>query len=446
MTNVHAQLLPPLKGREITENTDSARGAIRIGIAILVVFFFGFGGWATFAPLNGAVVADAVVKVEGNRKSVQHLDGGIVKEIRVAEGDQVSAGDVLIALDDTQARAEHDVLKQQSGMLRAQQARLQAEATEQQIVDFPSDLLTDDESYAKMAIAGQRREFETRRISLSGQKEVFKSRIAELAQQISGNESQLSAYDAQLRSVADEEASLSELLEKGLISRTRLLQLQRTEDGLKGQIGSTEGAVATAQKTIEGYQEQIAQLDRDRLAEVSKDLNDTQTKLLDVTSRLVDATAVLARTQVRAPYSGTVVGLNVFGVGSVIQRGEKILDIVPGSPSLVVESRVRVQDISEVHPGMDAEIHLTAYDQRTTPVIRGKVDQISADRLTDERTGIPYYVATVKFDQPSLEANPDIKLYPGMPATVMITTKERTALDYLLGPFLASFDNAFKER
>ena len=426
--------------------SNSARGAIRAGWIIVLVFFGGFGTWAMMAPLNGAVVAEAVVKVEGNRKSVQHLEGGIVKELRVEEGDRVSAGDILVVLDDTQARAEHDVLTQQSVVLRALAARLEAELSGLGEIPFPADLLASQEAYVINAIAAQRSEFEKRQSSVTGQQEVLKKRIAELEEQIAGSQSQLTAYNSQLRSVIGEQASLEDLLKKGLITRARMLQLERTQAGLRGQIGSTEAAIAGARRNIEQLGQQIDQIGRDRAAEVSKQLQDAQSKLLDVVPRLQNATVALSRMDVRAPYSGEVVGLNVFGVGAVVARGEKILDIVPDQTSLVVEARVRVEDISDLHPGMKAEVHFTSYKQRIIPLIHGSVGQVSADRLTDQRTGIPYYVATVDVDPVELADSPEIKLYPGMPATVMVTTQQRTALDYLVGPLVASFDRSFRQR
>ena len=425
---------------------DSARSSILLGLAIVAVFFGGFGGWAALAPLNGAVVANAVVTVEGNRKTVQHLDGGIVKELLVKEGDRVAAGDLLIRLDDTQARAEFNVLDQQFTMLEAKDARLNAELNGLSNIKFPRDLAARQDNNALMALAGQREEFDKRRDALAGQRDVLAKRIAEVEAKIAGEELQLAAYRAQLQSVTDEEASLADLLAKGLITRARTLQLQRTNAGLEGQIGSTEGAIATDRKTVEGYREQIDQLQKDRAAEISKDLSDTRSQLLDVGSRRQNAAAVLERTEIRAPYSGEIVNLGVFGTGAVIGRGEKIMDIVPDGTSLVVEGHVRVQDISELHPGMAAEVHFTSYDQRVVPAIHGSLTKISADRLTDERTGIPYYLATISTDAKELAAVPEIKLYPGMPATVVVPTAKRTALDYLFGPLVASFDHSFRER
>jgi HlyD family type I secretion membrane fusion protein len=204
--------------------------------------------------------------------------------------------------------------------------------------------------------------------------------------------------------------------------------------------------MARSGQAIAEQMQQIAQIENQHITDVSKDLQDTQAKLLDVIPRLADAKAVLDRTQIRSPYAGRVVGLNVFGVGAVVGKGEKILDIVPENDGLTVESRISVDDISDVHPGMQAEIHLTAYKQRITPVIHGDVTDVSADRLTDERTGAPYYNAIIQVDQKELAKLPSIQLYPGMPAMVQIPTVHRTAFDYIVGPLTASFSNAFRQK
>jgi len=426
---------------------DSARGAIITGIGILLVFFGGFGAWAVTAPLNGAVVANAVVKVEGNRKSVQDLDGGIVKQLRVHEGDRVAKGDVLLVLDDTDARADVQVLAEQETLFRALVARLEAERDGRDTVTFPPDLDSrrDDPSVAA-TIAGQITEFQDRRTALSGQKAVLDRRIAQLREQITGDQAQRTAYQQQLNSIVGEKASLQDLLDKELITRDRMLSLDRAESGIRGQIAEIDAAIAKANQAAGEIADQIAQLGKDRAAQISSDLRDANAKLLDVEPRLRAARAALERTIVRAPYAGTVVGLDVFSVGAVIARGERILDIVPDATGLIVEAQISVGDIANLHPGMPAEVHFTAYDQRVTPTIRGTVEHISADRLTDQRTGLAYYLATVAVDPTELAASPEIRLYPGMPATVMITTEKRTALDYLVGPLAASFDRAFRER
>ena len=425
--------------------SDSARGVIIAGVAIIVGFFGAFGGWALTAPLHGAVVANSVVKVEGNRKSVQHLDGGIVRELRVKEGDDVKVGDVVIALDDTQARAEYELLSDQVIVLRATEERLWAELEHRAMV-MPEDLRAEPSTHVATVWESQLRQFESRQEALQGARVVIREKIAQLQHQITGSEAQARAYREQLQSVKSEMESIQPLIERGLIARPRYLQLERTGAGLEGQIADATANVAKARQAIAEQAQQIAQLDNDRASEVTKDLRDTQAKLLEIIPRRMNAQAVFARTLIRSPYEGRVVALNVFSVGGVIQRGEKIMDVVPKSESMIIEAQVAVEDISEVHPGMPADVHLTAYKQRITPVVHGKVLQVSADRLTDNRTGQPYYTAIIDVDAAELAEMPHLKLYPGMPATVMIQTVQRTAFDYVMGPLIQSFSRSFRQR
>lgn len=427
--------------------SDSASKYIAAGLGIIILFFGGFGGWALTAPLNAAVIGEAVVKVEGNRKSIQHIDGGIVKKLHVSDGDRVEVGDILLSLDDTEARAGFDILSQQYALLRAMEARLLAELNGREVVEFPSDLAARaNEPEVSKAMEGQRTEFESRKLALIGESQILDQRISQLREQIIGSEAQAASFRDQHRSVVNERNELDGLYKKGLVTRPRLLELERAAAGLEGQIASTDAAIASARQNIEELVRQIAQLRKNRTAEVTRDLSDAQSKLRDVTPRLHNAAAVLGRTEVRSPYAGKVVDLSVFSVGGVIGRGERILDIVPDRNSLVVEAHIHVEDISDLHPGMNAEVHFTSYKQRTIPLIHGTVTQMSADRLTDEHTGIAYYLATVAVNEEELGTSAEIKLYPGMPATVMIPTRERTAFDYLVGPLVSSFDQAFRQR
>jgi len=444
-----ADILPPRQRLpasttpyEVAEPDDSLRKYAAIGWITLALFFGVFGIWSLTAPLNGAVVAPAVVKLEGNRKSVQHLDGGIVKQINVKEGDHVKAGDVLILLDDTAARANYEVLSQQYKVLHATEARLSAEFNGDTEFAPPLNVPADEKSIWE----AQRRQFASQQAALDGQRRVLEEKIQQLEAQITGDENQISAFRRESASVHQEIATISPLVDKGLIAQTRRTQLQRTGYGLDGQIAETTADMARSRQAIAEQMQQIAQIENQHMTDVSKELQDTQAKLLDVIPRLADAKAVLDRTQIRSPYTGRVVGLNVFGVGSVIGKGEKILDIVPDNDGLTIESRIAVDDISDVHPGMRAEVHLTAYKQRITPVIHGDVIDVSADRLTDERTGAPYYNALIKVDKQELSKFPSIQLYPGMPAMVQIPTVHRTAVDYIVGPLTASFSNAFRQK
>lgn len=426
---------------------DSIRRIALVGWLIIAAFFGGLGTWAVTAPLNGAVVANAVIKIDGNRKSVQHLDGGIVKELHVREGDRVLAGDLLIVLDETQARAEYDVLTQEYAVLRATEIRLRTELEHGPELVMPPDLKArTDDPYLKSVWNGQLNQFQSRRASLEGQRSVIREKINQLGSQIVGAEAQVKSFTDQINSVRKEATDIAPLVERGLIARPRILQLERTAYGLEGQIADANANIAKARQAIAEQEQQIAQLDNDRMTDVTKDLRDTQAKLLEVIPKALNAKAVLGRMEIRAPYTGRVVGLTVFSVGGVIQRGDKILDIVPDEDSLTIEAQVGVDDISDVHPDTRAEVHLTAYKQRIVPIIHGDVIQVSADRLTDPKTNAPFYTAFVRIDRDELAAMPNIRLYPGMPATVMIPTVQRTAFEYIVGPLLMSFNQSFRQK
>ncbi|MEY9169800.1 HlyD family type I secretion periplasmic adaptor subunit [Bradyrhizobium elkanii] len=402
-----------LANKDGTPN-DSIRNIALTGWLIIAIFFFGLGTWAVTAPLNGAVVANAVVKVDGNRKSLQHLDGGIVKELHVREGDRVLAGDLLIVLDETQARAEHEVLTQQYAVLRATEVRLLTELDHGSQLVMPPDLKArSDDPYFKSVWNGQVSQFDTRRASLEGQRSVVREKINQLGSQIVGSEAQVKSFTNQIDSVRKEAKDIVPLVERGLIARPRILQLERTAYGLEGQIADANASIAKARQAIAEQEQQIAQFDNDRMTDVTKDLRDTQAKLLEVIPKAMNAKAVLGRMEIRAPYTGRVVGLSVFSVGGVIQRGDKILDIVPDEDSLTIEAQVAVEDISDVHPNTRAEVHLTAYKQRIVPIIHGDVIQVSADRLTDPKTNNPYYTAFVRIDQDELATMPNIHLLSG---------------------------------
>ena len=417
------------------------------GAAIMAAFFLGLGGWAAFAPLNSAAVAPAVVKVEGNRKSVQHLEGGIVKELRVSEGDKVATEQTLILLDDTQARAAVDVYSKQYDELTAQEARLIAERDGAAAVQFPQALIARRaEPDVAAIIAGQTNLFKSRRTTLTGTVDVLRKKISQTQEQIVGLEGQAAAYKRQLQSTHNENNGLRDLFKKGYVPRQRMLELERSEAALEGQIAEVSSNILRARQSIEEVNVQIVQAQSDRLAQVANDLRDVQVKLLEIGPKVSSAKETLRRTEIRSPYAGVVVGLTAFSVGGVISPGEKIMDVVPEKGGLIVEATVAPEDVKDLHVGMRAEVHLTAYKQRTVPIIHGKVLQVSADRLTDTKTGAGYYLAQVKVDEQELAELKDVRLAPGMPALVMIPTGERSALDYLLRPLTDSLRKSFREQ
>jgi HlyD family type I secretion membrane fusion protein len=331
-------------------------------------------------------------------------------------------------------------------VLRATEARLLTELDHGSELVMPQDLKArPEDSYIKSVWNGQVSQFESRRAALEGQRSVIREKINQLGSQIVGAEAQVKAFTDQISSIRAEAKDIAPLVERGLIARPRILQLERTAFGLEGQIADAKANIAKARQAIAEQEQQIAQLDNDRMADVTKDLRDTQAKELEVIPKAMNAKAVLGRMEISSPYAGRVVALTVFSVGGVIQRGEKILDIVPDQ-SLTIEAQIAVEDISDIRPNMRAEVHLTAYKQRIVPIIHGDVIQVSADRLTDPKTNNPYYVAFVRVDENELAAMPNIKLYPGMPATVMIPTIQRTAFDYIVGPLVMSFNHSFRQK
>jgi len=350
-------------------------------------------------------------------------------------------------LDDTQTKAETKILFEQWAALRATEVRLLAELANAARLVMPTELAVGaDDSYACSIWAGQVKQFETRRDALDGQRKVIIEKIHQRQSQIDGAEAQAKALGDQSESVRAEADSVAPLVDKMLLPRPRLLQLQRTAFSLDGQIADAQANAAKFRQAIAEQELQIAQLTNDRMAEVTKDLREIQGRLAEVLPKRTNAEATLARMEIRSPYAGRVVGLNMFSIGGVIQRGEKILDIVPDDDALSVEVQVAVEDIGDVHPDMRAELHLTAYKQRIVPSIHGDVVHVSADRLSDPKTNNSYFLATIRPDFAELAALPNVRLYPGMPATVMIPTQSRTAFDYIVGPLAESFRKAFRQK
>jgi HlyD family type I secretion membrane fusion protein len=303
-----------------------------------------------------------------------------------------------------------------------------------------------NDPYVQDIWAGQVKQFQSRLAAIEGQRSVIREKINQLQSQIAGAAAQVKSFTDQIESVKNEAASIAPLVEKNLLPRPRLLQLERTAFGLEGQIADSNAAIAKFKQAVGEQALQIAQLDNDRMADNTKELRDTQARLLEVIPKRMSAEAVLGRMEIRSPYAGRVVGMTVFSVGAVIQRGEKILDIVPDQELLTVEAQVAVEDISEVRPEMAAQIHLTAYKQRIVPTVSGEVVQVSADRLTDPKTNQPYYTILVRLDEAELAKLPQVRLYPGMPAIVMVPTQARTAFEYVVGPLMMSLNQAFRQK
>lgn len=420
-----------------------------IWVAGLLVLLFGFGAfavWASVAPIDGAAVAPGVLAVESNRKTVQHFEGGIVEEILVREGDYVEKGQLLVRLDDTEASAQLGIVRTQYLGLLARAARLIAERDEAETIEFPPTLLeARDDPRIQEALIGEERMFKARRKSLQGEKEVLQQRITQLEEQIRGIEAQYQAKKRRMALFQEEIDGLNELFKRGLGDKSRLREWERQVAELEGERAEHQASIAAARVRISETELQMVQLDRQMGKEVNHELREVETRLADLSERQRALRRTLERTEVLAPVSGHVVAVNLHTIGGVIRSGEPLLDIVPMDENLIVEAQVNPVDIDRVFPGLKADLRMSAFSARTTPTIPGKVLTVSADSLTDQRTGMPYFLARVQVTPEGMDILEGRTLQPGMPVQVMIITGERTFLEYLLQPITDIFATAFRE-
>jgi HlyD family type I secretion membrane fusion protein len=428
------------------EPTMGIKAPITIGFIIVFLFFGVFMGWAAFAPLGSAAIAPGVVSVESNRKTIQHLEGGIVSEIRVKDGDQVTSGQVLILLDSTQPQASLGLVRGRRVAALAREARLISERDGKKSIKFPDVLLSrSTETNVSDAMTGQQNIFAARRKSQSGQVAILGQRVSQFNEEIRGLKGLIKAEERQITLIADEIEDVSKLVKKGLAQRPRLRALQRNSAEIEGNRSQNRAKIAQARQAIAEAKLQISEITTEHLNEVVQELREVQSELFELEERERASADILKRTDVRAQIDGTVVNLQVHTAGGVIAPGAPILDIVPANERLIVEAQVDPGDIDVVHVGLAAQIRFPAFSQRNTLPVEARVLQVSADSLTDERTGSSYYLTRV-----AIEDDLEIKLqgaplYPGMQAEVIILTGERTALDYFLKPILASVNRAFRE-
>jgi HlyD family secretion protein/epimerase transport system membrane fusion protein len=424
---------------------DDATSTVRAGIAVIAVFFGGLGTWSALAPIAGAAVAPALVKVEGNRQSLQHRDGGIVKQLLVKEGVRVTRGQVLLRLDDTAARAKLDTLIATSDALQTLESRLTAERDGKDEPAFdPALTARRDEPAVAAAMANQSAVFETRRRQFTTEIAIQKQKAAQLREQIAGSQSEIEGVDRQLALIGEELGDTRGLYEKGYAPKTKVLALERAEAKLIADRGALRSSIAKAEQAIGEAELTIERTEHARASEVTDGLRDTQAKLTELAPQIQAARDVVARTDLTAPAAGEVVGLTIFTEGGVVAAGSRVLDIVPSGGALIVEGRVRPQDINDVTVGAPAEVRLTGLIGRKRPALTGTVETLSADRLSDERNGEPYYAAQIRVDPPSL-AKSDVTLQPGMPADVLIATRSRSVLEYLISPLSDEIARGFRE-
>ena len=426
---------------------DRLRGLTLTGNLLVGCFLLGLGTWSTFAPLESAAIAFGTVESESSRKTIQHLEGGIIREILVADGDLVHAGQTLISLEDTKASAEVESLKGQLWDALAREARLIAEQRGDERVSFPAELERANKESPSIAdvLSGQQNIFETRRQVFQSQVAVNREKRLQVEKEIEGLRAQATAATKRIGIVRDEAATVATLVEKGLERRPRLLNLEREGADIEGRRGEITAQISRAEQVISESQTNLLKLEHDRRNEISQSLREVQNQIFQMRERLHAANDQLARTALKAPEDGVVTDLKVHTPGGVIGAGAPLMDLVPRQDRLVITARVRPEDIDVVRPGLEADVTLLPYNQRRVAPLHGTVTRVSADRLLDKRTDQPYYATKIRVEDPPAAGHDAIKIIPGMPAQVFIKTGRGTVALYALKPLLDSFNNAFRE-
>ena len=416
-----------------------------LGYALIIFTFVILGGWSALAKLDSAITAPGIIAAETNRKSVQHLEGGIIKEILVREGQHVEAGQALFRLEPIQAQAGLDVQQNQVDALMAQEARLIAERDRLPDIVWPAALQTrSDRPTVQQAIADQSKQFNDRRSSLRGQIELLQSKIGQYNTEIKGLEVEREATKGQLGYIVQELTDLQSLLSKGLVQKSRVLALQREQSRLEGVIGRSVADQAKAENGIGEAKLQMEQVQHKTDEEVAQSILEVRQKLNDVREKMNVAQDVLRRLDVNAPVTGTVQNLKVFTVGGVVRAGEILLEVAPDHDALIVQAHVSPQDIDRMRAGMQAEVRFSAFKGNVLPIILGRVASVSRDRLIDEASHQPYFLAQVMVDDIPQVVREEI--VAGMPADLVFPTGERTVLNYLVRPLQNRMVGAFRER
>lgn len=488
------------KANTATVNT-SIKQPLLLGLSIILVFVLGSGLWAVTAPLASAIIATGQIKVDTNRKQIQHLDGGVVREVLVKDGQQVDMGDVMVLLDPVQAKSSLAVVRSALFAARVQRARLQAERDSADKPDFSalnssvkaefnSDANTalntapNSQAHTEQTSTGQTRTdnasteqkrfndshqdsannknndqskdnqgliaaqtslFAIRREVQTSQQEILAQQIEHLLTQIDGYHAQKQASERQLTISRDELVNLRQLKAQGLVDNGRLLELERNLAQLEGERGEFVSLIAGARSSIDEKKLELIRLSRSFHEEVLAELQEVEQQIIDLQEREIAAVHTLQQMEVTAPVTGTVVGLNVHTIGGVVVPGQLLLEIVPADDKLIIEGQVAPTDIDDVVVGQQARVKLSGFQQQTTPELQGRVKYVSADSMLDERTGLTYFLVRVSVTTEELKKLNEQELIPGMPAEVFIQTGERTALEYLLQPLVDTIDRAWRE-
>ncbi|WP_084539872.1 HlyD family type I secretion periplasmic adaptor subunit [Azorhizobium doebereinerae] len=451
-----ADILPPIRGkavetwyqvleREDVETSSSLRRPVIAGTVAVLLGFGGFLGWAFSADLDSAAVATGTVVVDSKRKTVSHLEGGILKRLLVQEGDVVRADQPVAQLDDTRARSDLQQYRGKRIGLLAKLARLRAEQGGAEQVDFPAPVLDPGNPIAVDVLTAERRLFQRRHESYDGKVAIQRKEIEQRVAEAESLTALMEATDHQREFLGERLKGMRELAAKGFVGKAQLLEQEARLSELVGRSGDYAAQKAKSEKAKASAEATLASIDFDWQSDVANQLQDAQLQLNEVENQITTAKDVLDRLTVRAPQDGAVVNIQMRTPGGAIPAGQAIMDVVPEKELMVVEARLGTREIVSVQVGSKTQVRLTAYDHRVLAPLDGKLSYVAADQTIDPQTQNAYYVIRAEIDQAQLAQHPSVSLYPGMPAELLVLKKPRRAIDYLFGPVTESFNRAFRE-
>ena len=440
-----ASLAKPAVDGKPPQDGPRTRGVMIFGMIVMFGFFGGFMAWAVFAPLSEAAIAPGMIKVEGTRRTLQHLEGGMVREILVRDGDVVREGQVVMRLDDVQSGSTLAGLIAQRDAFLAQQARLNAELARATELTFPPELVQSREPRAIEAMAAQRALFMTREATLASQLSVLVNRRDQSLGTIASAEGQMEAARRQLVLLVQEEAMRRGLVRQGLARLPELLALQRQLAATEGLIADLTGQVRRARAAVDEADGQARQATDQRIQEAGTEARDVVGRLAETQERLRAAADISTRRDIVAPEDGTIVNLRVFNIGAVLRPGDPAMELVPVRDRLIAEVQIQPMDIDVVYTGLPAEIRLPAFKQRLVPFLHGQVTFVAPDVTIDPQTRASHYRAHIRIDAEQLARLPAVFLTPGMPVEAHVQLGSRSFWRYITQPVVDSFSRAFRE-
>lgn len=430
--------------------------SIRFAFIVLGVVIGIFVLWGGTAPLDSASIAGGHVVLSGNRKLIQHLEGGVIEKILVNDGDEVKEGQDLVVLNPSNAKSGAESTLSHLRTALVSERRLMAEESGDEAIDFDNELLDRNDPEVQRLIANQQHLFNTRRRAIQGTIDILNQQIMQKQEEIIGYEAHLKSLSSQFNMTKERLAGAESLFAKGLLTKIELFEIRKAYQNTEAELVRVKAAITSSKQLIEEYKLKILSTENEYAHKISEEYKSNHASLLDYQARYQGFLDTLNRTVIKAPASGIVSALQHHTVGGVIRGGERIMEIIPQNDDLIVEAYIQIQDINNIHIGTMAKVQLNPYKQRLVPRIDGEVIYVSADRITSDRPvmfndkGHPvseYYLARVKLNQQEIQnLNTEVKLYPGMPVTVFLIRGTRTFLQYMISPITDSFHRAFKEQ